>query len=171
MKFIAINRFKIFRKREQDFEHISKNRETHLDGVPGFMEFHLIMHLYSIQVFLSSGELNLCPADYCKPSDEPQSINNTPLDDPNTTNRAPVAIFNPPAQIIENDRKIMAASNIEVGGVEYLINESDGLEYYYDINALSNFVANPNEIVGFDPFPSLVDFVVSRANEPLAVTL
>ena len=65
----------------------------------------------------------------------------------------------------------MTASNIEVGGVEYLISESDGLEYYYDINALSNFVANPIEIVGFDPFPSLVDFVVSRANEPLAVTL
>ena len=127
--------------------------------------------LYAIQVFLSSGEFNLCPADYCKPSDEPQSFNNTRLDDPNTTNRAPVASFNPPDQIIENARRIMTASNIEVGGVEYLINESDGLEYYYDINALSNFVANPIEIVGFDPFPSLVDFVVSRANEPLAVTL
>ena len=127
--------------------------------------------LYAIQVFLNSGEFNLCPADYCKPSDEPQSVNNTPLDDPNTTNRAPVASFNPPDQIIENARMIMSASNIEVGGVEYLINESDGLEYYYDINALSNFVANPIEIVGFDPFPSLVDFVVSRANEPLAVTL
>ena len=42
MKFIAMNRFKIVPKREQDFENIWKNRETHLDGVPGFMEFHLV---------------------------------------------------------------------------------------------------------------------------------
>ena len=42
MKFIAMNRFKIVPKREQDFENIWKNRETHLDGVPGFIEFHLV---------------------------------------------------------------------------------------------------------------------------------
>ena len=33
MKFIAMNRFKIVPNREQDFENIWKNRETHLDGV------------------------------------------------------------------------------------------------------------------------------------------
>ena len=32
MKFIAMNRFKIVPKREQDFENIWKNRETHLKG-------------------------------------------------------------------------------------------------------------------------------------------
>ena len=42
MKFIAMNRFKIVLTREQDFENIWKNRETHLDGVPGFIEFHLV---------------------------------------------------------------------------------------------------------------------------------
>ena len=42
MKFIAMNRFKIVPKREQDFENIWKNRETHLEGVPGFIEFHLV---------------------------------------------------------------------------------------------------------------------------------
>jgi hypothetical protein len=35
--------------------------------------------------------------------------------------------------------------------------------YYYDINALSNFVANAPDIIGFDPFPRLVDFLLVRA--------
>ena len=42
MKFIAMNRFKIVLGFENDFESIWKNRETHLDGVPGFEEFNLI---------------------------------------------------------------------------------------------------------------------------------
>mgnify|MGYP001396970931 CR=1 FL=1 len=40
--FIAMNRFKIFLNKESDFENIWKNRETHLDNVPGFIEFHLV---------------------------------------------------------------------------------------------------------------------------------
>jgi Uncharacterized enzyme involved in biosynthesis of extracellular polysaccharides len=42
MKFIAMNRFKIALGYENDFELIWKNRETYLDGVPGFEEFNLI---------------------------------------------------------------------------------------------------------------------------------
>ena len=42
MKFIAMNRFKIALNRESDFENIWKERETHLNNVPGFIEFHLV---------------------------------------------------------------------------------------------------------------------------------
>ena len=42
MKFIAMNRFKIVTNREKDFENIWKNRETHLNDVSGFIEFHLV---------------------------------------------------------------------------------------------------------------------------------
>ena len=42
MKFIAMNRFKVVTGYENDFESIWKNRETHLDGVPGFEKFNLI---------------------------------------------------------------------------------------------------------------------------------
>ena len=35
-KYIAMNRFKIVIGREEDFENIWRNRETHLDGVSGF---------------------------------------------------------------------------------------------------------------------------------------
>ena len=42
MKFIAMNRFKIVPNREKDFENFWKNRETHLNDVPGIIEFHLV---------------------------------------------------------------------------------------------------------------------------------
>jgi hypothetical protein len=54
-------------------------------------------------------------------------------------------------------------SGIDVGGVEYLVGARDGLPYFYDVNATSNFVADAPRVLGFDPFPMFVDFIVARA--------
>lgn len=40
--FIAMNRFRIARGRESVFEDLWRKRESHLEGVPGFREFHLL---------------------------------------------------------------------------------------------------------------------------------
>ncbi|HET8706695.1 MAG TPA: antibiotic biosynthesis monooxygenase [Pseudomonadales bacterium] len=40
--FIAMNRFRIVKGREQDFINVWKNRETHLETVPGFKKFNLL---------------------------------------------------------------------------------------------------------------------------------
>lgn len=40
--YIAMNRFKINRGQEEAFEHVWKTRDTHLDAVPGFKDFHLL---------------------------------------------------------------------------------------------------------------------------------
>jgi len=40
--FIAMNRFRIAPGSEQVFEELWRNRESHLDEVPGFREFHLL---------------------------------------------------------------------------------------------------------------------------------
>ena len=40
--FIAMNRFKIVPGKEDAFEKVWKNRDSHLKGVPGFIEFNLI---------------------------------------------------------------------------------------------------------------------------------
>ena len=40
--YIAMNRFKIAPGREEDFIDVWRNRESHLDSVPGFVEFHLL---------------------------------------------------------------------------------------------------------------------------------
>jgi heme-degrading monooxygenase HmoA len=40
--FIAMNRFRVKRGSEADFEQVWLSRDTHLQGVPGFVEFHLL---------------------------------------------------------------------------------------------------------------------------------
>ncbi|MCB9768926.1 MAG: antibiotic biosynthesis monooxygenase [Candidatus Omnitrophica bacterium] len=40
--FIAMNRFRIGLGHEGDFEALWRNRESYLDDVPGFKEFHLL---------------------------------------------------------------------------------------------------------------------------------
>lgn len=40
--FIAMNRFQVKKGSEQDFEDVWLKRDTHLAGVPGFVEFHLL---------------------------------------------------------------------------------------------------------------------------------
>jgi len=39
--FIAMNRFKVIRGCETAFEQVWLSRDSHLDKVPGFVEFHL----------------------------------------------------------------------------------------------------------------------------------
>lgn len=40
--FIAMNRFMVAKGAEQDFEQMWTSRDSHLQGVPGFVEFHLL---------------------------------------------------------------------------------------------------------------------------------
>jgi len=40
--FIAMNRFKVKKGSEHDFEQVWLTRETHLSEVPGFVVFHLL---------------------------------------------------------------------------------------------------------------------------------
>ena len=53
----------------------------------------------------------------------------------------------------------MVASGIEVGGVEYMIDDRDHRVSFYDINQLSNFVADAPRVLGFDPFARLADWL------------
>lgn len=71
--------------------------------------------------------------------------------------------YTPPAEVIAACEKIMQMAGIDVGGIEYMIDDRDGKIVYYDINALSNFVADAVNVVGFDPFVRLVDYLVKRA--------
>ena len=40
--FIAMNRFRVAKGSEAAFEHVWLSRDSHLDKVPGFVEFHLL---------------------------------------------------------------------------------------------------------------------------------
>ena len=40
--FVAMNRFKVAKGSEEAFEEVWRNRDRHLDGVPGFKSFTLL---------------------------------------------------------------------------------------------------------------------------------
>jgi hypothetical protein len=68
----------------------------------------------------------------------------------------------PPAEIIEQVERISRFTGLDVGGIEYLVDDRDGKHYFYDVNALSNFVADAPNVVGFDPWTNLVDYLEAR---------
>ncbi len=109
--------------------------------------------LYAIRLLLTPGTFNLCPADYCELPGLRDGVSGRGL---------PVQAHDPPPSLIEDARRWVAAAGMDLGGVEYLVNERDGRAYFYDLNALSNFVADAPDVVGFDPFVDLVDLIVER---------
>ena len=117
-------------------------------------------YLYAIRILLVPGSFNLCPADYCELPGIADGVSGRGL---------PVEAFDPPEEVIEDAKRIVAAAGMDVAGVEYLVNARDGRATFYDLNALSNFVADAPGVVGFDPFAQLVDFIVDRASVAAAV--
>lgn len=119
-------------------------------------------YLYAIRVYSPGDGFNLCPADICQTTDGAELVRSACAAD-SPTNQLRVEGYTPSRPIIEQVERIMAAAHIDVGGVEYLIDERDGRLYFYDINALSNFVADAPRVVGFDPFERLVDYLERQA--------
>lgn len=115
-------------------------------------------YLYAIRIYTSGESFNLCPADVCQGVDGAELARPAcPVDAPKNNLR--VEGYTPPDEIIHAVERITAAGGIEIGGVEYMIDPRDGRAYFYDINALSNFVADAPRVVGFDPFVRLADWL------------
>jgi len=125
--------------------------------------------LYAIKVFFTGDSFNLCPADICRRGDGTELVRSAcPIDAPRTG--LTVEAFEPSPSIVHACESIMQRAGIEVGGIEYMIDDSDGSTLFYDINALSNFVADGVNVVGFDPFVRLVDYLEVRAGLRRRVT-
>jgi biotin carboxylase len=114
--------------------------------------------LYAIKVYTSGENFNLCPAEICRTEDGASAANTMVLVDAPKAGLK-VEGYTPPQEIIEAVEKIVGAAQIDVGSVEYIVDDRDGGIVYYDINALSNFVANALQILGFDPHVRLVDYL------------
>jgi glutathione synthase/RimK-type ligase-like ATP-grasp enzyme len=118
-------------------------------------------YLYAIDVYPATGSFDLCPADACERADGVELVRGAcAVDAPKTGLR--VACTTPPVEIIAQVERIARAARLDVGGIEYLVDDRDGRHYFYDINALSNFVADAERVVGFDPFARLVDYLEAR---------
>ena len=118
--------------------------------------------IYAIRVYLSGEGYNLCPADICQTTDGKELVRNAcPVNAEKTGLK--VEGYTPPKEVIEAVERIMQTAGIEVGGVEYIVDDRDGKLLYYDVNALSNFVADAPRVVGLDPHAILADFLEGEA--------
>jgi hypothetical protein len=120
-------------------------------------------YLYAIKVHITGETFDLCPADICRTTTGTDLNRGAcALDAPKTG--ITVEAYTPPADAIADVETIMHHSGIDIGGVEYITDSRDGQRYYYDTNALSNFVADGPNVLGFDPFAKLVDWLEAEAN-------
>jgi glutathione synthase/RimK-type ligase-like ATP-grasp enzyme len=118
--------------------------------------------LYAINVYPAEGSFNLCPADVCRTTDG-RELERTFCAADAGKNGMRVEGVTPPREIIHAVERIAERVQLDIGGIEFLIDDRDGKPYFYDINALSNFVADAQRVIGFDPFVRFVDFIESRA--------
>jgi len=118
--------------------------------------------LYAIDVHPEEGSFDLCPADACQTTGGATLVRGAcAVDAPARGLR--VAAAHPPADIVAAVERIARAARLDVGGIEYLVDDRDGRPYFYDVNALSNFVADAPNVVGFDPWAPFVDYIEERA--------
>jgi hypothetical protein len=120
-------------------------------------------YLYAIRIHLTGNDsFNLCPGDICQNTQGEQlSRAACPIDAPKTGLK--VEGYEPPRRVIDNVERIMDVAGIEVGGIEYVTDDRTGRQLYYDVNALSNFVADPERVIGFNPYARLAEFLISEA--------
>ena len=104
--------------------------------------------LYAIALDGAGSTFDLCPADVC-------AAGRVQAGQPSIA----ISAFEPPSEIVRQVEAAAAAAHLDVGGIEYMVDERDGVARFYDLNALSNFVARPLEVLGYDPHDQLVDML------------
>jgi hypothetical protein len=135
---------------------------TARDGIITRVEVLGGKFLYAIQIHITGESYNLCPADICQNTrGEELTRIACPVDAPKSGMK--VEGYAPPRRVIEDVERIVELAGVEVGGIEYVIDDRTGRQMYYDVNALSNFVADPVRVVGFNPYARLADFLIAEA--------
>ncbi|WP_174298752.1 ATP-grasp domain-containing protein [Sphingomonas bacterium] len=99
--------------------------------------------LYALDV-RGGGAFDLCPADACVAPGQP----------------IPMTACQPAPELVDAAERIARAMDLDVGGVEVMVDDRDGVPRFYDVNALSNFVARPLDVLGWDPHDRLVDYLI-----------
>ena len=117
--------------------------------------------LYAIRIVKHAENFNLCPADICQvPAAPSAELGVCPID---VRPGLDVTRYDAPDDVVAQAIALTRGASIDVGGVEYLVSARDGLPYFYDVNATSNFVADARRVLGFDPFPAFGDYIVRVA--------
>ncbi len=121
----------------QEYVPVRGNTITRLETMAG-------KFLYAIDVD-GGGGFDLCPADACLTAPGKATVK--------------ISRADPAPELIEAAERISKAADMDIGGIEVMIDDRDGTARFYDINGFSNFVANPLDVLGWDPHENLVDWL------------
>jgi glutathione synthase/RimK-type ligase-like ATP-grasp enzyme len=126
-------------------------------------------YLYAMKVFPTGESFNLCPAEICQVEDQAASLGEMCVADAPKSGLK-VEACEPPPEVVETVERIARAAGLDLGGIEYMVDDRTGEALYYDINALSNFVADAVNVIGFDPHARLVDYLEEEAERCASAT-
>ena len=107
--------------------------------------------LYAIEVESGGDNFDLCPADACVAQPGRKAIRMTAV--------------TPAAEIVQAAERIAHAAGLDLGGIEVVIDDRDGTPRFYDINAMSNYIADPLNVLGWDPHDRLIDYLEALIGE------
>ena len=110
--------------------------------------------LYAIEIESSGESFDLCPADACVAQRGRKAIE--------------MRAVTPAPELIQAAERISIAAGLDLGGIEIMIDDRDGTPRFYDINAMSNFVADPIAVLGWDPHDRLIDFIEAQLSSRAA---
>jgi glutathione synthase/RimK-type ligase-like ATP-grasp enzyme len=110
--------------------------------------------LYAIEVESGGENFDLCPADACIAQAGRAAIRMTAV--------------TPPRALVDAAEQIARAAGLDLGSVEVVIDDRDGTPRFYDINAMSNFVADPVNVLGWDPHDRLIDYLETLIRQKVA---
>jgi glutathione synthase/RimK-type ligase-like ATP-grasp enzyme len=122
----------------QDYVPARQGTVTRLETLGG-------KFLYAIDIESPADSFDLCPADSCQIGRGGAAMLMTRAD--------------PAPEVVDAAERIAQAAGLDVGGIEVMIDDRDGTPRFYDINALSNFVAKPMDVLGWDPHDRLIDYL------------
>ena len=121
----------------QEYVPVRGNAITRIETMAG-------KFLYAIDVD-GGGGFDLCPADACLTAPGKAAVK--------------ISRADPAPELIAAAEGISRAADMDIGGIEVMIDDRDGTARFYDINGFSNFVANPLDVLGWDPHENLVDWL------------
>jgi len=110
--------------------------------------------LYAIEIESRGDSFDLCPADACVAQPGRVAVRMTAV--------------TPVPELIDAAERIARAAGLDLGGIEVVIDDRDGTPRFYDINAMSNFVADPLNTLGWDPHDRLIDYLQILIEEKVA---
>ena len=124
---------------------------------------------YSIRQKIQQGSFNYCAADGCSLDANVQTEGSQDsIDDFDfcaIDGAEKIEVFAPPKEVVKAVSSVIELSGADLGGVEYFVEKKSGAFCYYDFNPYSNFVSNGEQLLGFSPENTYIDFVMKRLDQ------